>query len=118
MVESGRADLIAIVTERMNVPVADFSPIAEFDAEFERRACSRHEFALIDSQCLIEESDMGESRFADSNSADFRRLHQRDGCATPAKLVRESCSSHPARRPAANDNNAAYRHFCLICHFC
>ena len=62
---------LTIVSKRVNVAVAQSPPIAKLYTKFEGGAGRAHEVALVYSECLVEESDVGQGRFPDAHSANL-----------------------------------------------
>src|SRR4051812_35735458 len=92
----------------MDVGVADPTPTAKLDPQLEGRLGTRHEFALIDPDPLIEAADVRDGGLADANGADLERFNEAYGHAAtegPGK----SRSRHPARRAATCNDDSSDR---------
>ncbi|PAV70132.1 hypothetical protein WR25_17276 [Diploscapter pachys] len=105
MVEIDRARSGAERTERVDIAVADRTPVAKLDPQLKRRARPRHEFRLGDAQPFVEGTDMGQGGFADANHADRLRFDQVNLSAM-RQQSRDRRRGHPARGPAAHDDHA------------
>ena len=93
----------AIISKRMDIVIADCSPVAEFYAEFERCIRFAHENALINAKRLIEKSNMRQGRFADADSSDFICVDQCHADEVGVELVRKRRRRHPSGSAAADD---------------
>src|SRR5690348_7650464 len=74
----------------MDVGIADPAPVTKLDPELEGRLGTRHEFALIDPEPLIETANVRDGGFADADRADLERLDDADASAPmgrPQQLI-------------------------------
>jgi len=73
VVERDLVDRRAIGAEGVKIGVALRPPIAEFDAELERRLGFPNEVVLVDAQKRVEGADRWNGGFADADGSDLRR---------------------------------------------
>ena len=90
------------MAEGMQVFFARHAPVFEFDADFHRAVGGGKEFAFVDPAESIELADRRDSRLADADGSYGGAFDQRDAGLGPQR-GRQHHGSHPAGRPAAND---------------
>ena len=71
MVEGHAIDLIAIITKRVDVAVANLAPIDELNAKFEAALHGRQHLCLVNFQQTVEVEEGGNGGFANANCADL-----------------------------------------------
>ena len=79
MVERNPLHLVAIVSEGVDIAVAQFSPVDELDAQFEAALNCRQQFAFVNFEQAVEIEEGRYRRFADADCADHLRFDQRYG---------------------------------------
>lgn len=107
MMEVHTVDWRAVIAKGMDIVITQPAPIAKFDTEFEGRFRRAHKFALVNSQRVIEETDMWQGGFADANSSNLIGLDELDVDTQAFEFVRDSGSCHPASRSAADNANGS-----------
>ena len=105
MVERCRTDCLAICAEGVDVACARLAPIAEFDAQFDRRSRTRHHFALVDTGKTVEIADLGKGRLANAHGSDGIGLDERNRKVRFVERAGQSRCRHPSGGSPANDND-------------
>ena len=85
MVEMDALHFHTVVTEWMEVAVADPCPVVEFDAELETGLRGANELDLVDAECAIESYDGRNGGLTHANGADLIGLHHIDRVAAPCE---------------------------------
>ena len=120
MLEIDAGPGLAERAEGMDVAVARPIPADELDAEFEGRPGLAHELRLVDPEHVVEDLDMRQRGFADTDGADLVGLDQRDVVvrARQAAATRPAAHIQPAVPPPTmtsfSGDDAIVRSACMI----
>ena len=96
------------LAEAMDIAVAGRAPVAEFDAELERRLRRADHFELVDAGKAVEGADRRDGRFADADRANLFRFDQADRVGAE-RQARQQRRGHPARGATADDGDRLER---------
>ncbi len=108
MVELHSLHVDAVETEGMDVAVADAGPVHELDAQLVGRIGRADEVVLIQAQHLIEQNQLRDGRFANTDGADLLRFDEFDLEARQlSKDLRERGRGHPAGGASTDDHDLA-----------
>src|SRR5690606_18502969 len=107
LVERDAVEVVAEEPERVDVAVAEPSPVDELDAELDRPLGRAQELVLVEVEHGVEVDDRRDRRFAHSDRADRVRFDQRDSPAAVVEEARKRRRGHPSRGSPADDDDAA-----------
>ena len=92
------------IPERMKIARSDTAEVAKVDAQFEGGVGRTHEFCFIKPKAFDEVPDMRQGSLADADDADLSRFDELNR-ARIGQMANERCRRHPARSPAANNDD-------------
>ena len=105
LVEGNGVEIATEIPKRVDVTVAFFQPVDEFDAQFERRVGFAHEGIFVDPQHGIETDDRRDGGFPDTDGPDRFRFDQRHARPGSFQHIAERGRGHPAGGSAANNHD-------------
>ena len=92
----------------MEIPVADLSPVYEFDAKFVGAARRFEELILANPKHRVEFCERWDGCLADPYGADRIRFDEFDRSLSVIEKSRQGRSGHPSGSAAPNDDDATY----------